>query len=302
MGLLKQAKRNIALGMTRLLLVLLRLFSTLPLPIISQAGNATGLLAYCLAAKRRRIARINLTLCMPALSKAAREKMVRQHFCFYGRSFFERFIIWHGSKARIERIVHIEGLEHLRESLGKPIIILAPHFLGLDAGGIRVSIEQRVVSMYAIQSNPVLNKATLDGRTRFNDCVLLSRQDGLLQAVRLIKNGLPLYFLPDMDLGPRDAVFADFFGVSAATVTSVSRLAKLTGAMIIPCVTHMHSKGYTVRFYPRWTDYPVNDPQAAAKHMNHFIEQRVLEMPAQYLWTHKRFKTRPLGEASFYAK
>ena len=302
MGLLKQTKRSIGLGLTRTLLEVLRLFSKLPLPIISQAGNATGLLAYCLAAKRRRIARINLRLCMPTLSKAAREQMVRQHFCFYGRSFFERFIIWHGSQERIERIVHIEGLEHLREALGKPIIILAPHFLGLDAGGIRVSIEQRVVSMYAVQSNPVLNKATLDGRTRFNDCVLLSRQDGLLQAVRLIKNGLPLYFLPDMDLGPRDAVFADFFGVPAATVTSVSRLAKLTGAMIIPCVTHMHSHGYTVRFYPRWIDYPVNDLQAAARHMNQFIEQRVLEMPAQYLWTHKRFKTRPPGEASFYTK
>lgn len=302
MGLLKHAKRSVGLSLTRAVLVALRLLSKLPLPVISQAGNATGLLAYCLATKRRRIARINLTLCMPSLSKAAREKIVRHHFCFYGRSFFERFIIWHGSQDRIERLVRIEGLEHLQDVQGKPVIVLAPHFLGLDAGGIRISIEQRFVSMYTVQSNPVLNKATLDGRTRFNECVLLSRQDGLLQAVRLIKNGIPLYFLPDMDLGPRDAVFADFFGVSAATVTSVSRLAKLTGAMIIPCVTQMHRHGYTVRFYPRWTDYPVNDPQAAARYMNQFIEQRVREMPAQYLWTHKRFKTRPPGEASVYTK
>ena len=302
MGLFKQAKRGIGLGLTRALLRALGLFSRLPLAVITQAGNAVGLLAYYLAARRRRIARTNLTLCMPHLSKAAREKIVRQHFCFYGRSFFERFIIWDASKERIEKLVHIEGLEHLQQSLGKPIIILAPHFLGLDAGGVRVSIEQQVVSMYANQSNPVLNEATLAGRTRFNDCVLLSRQDGLLPAVRLIKGGMPLYFLPDMDLGPRDAVFADFFGVPAATVTSVSRLAKLTGALVIPCVTHMHGKGYTVRFYPPWADYPVGDAQAAARYMNQFIEQRVQEMPAQYLWTHKRFKTRPPGEASFYTK
>ena len=302
MGLFTQSKRTVGLGLTRALLSALRLFSRLPLVIITQAGNATGLLAYGLAARRRRIAQTNLTLCMPALSKSAREQIVRQHFCFYGRSFFERFIIWDASQERIKNLVHIEGLEHLQQQLGKPIIILAPHFLGLDAGGVRVSIEQQVVSMYANQSNPVLNEATLAGRTRFNDCVLLSRQDGLLPAVRLIKAGMPLYFLPDMDLGPRDAVFADFFGVPAATVTSVSRLAKLTGALVIPCVTHMHNKGYTVRFYPPWADYPVGDAQAAARYMNQFIEQRVQEMPAQYLWTHKRFKTRPPGEAPFYAK
>jgi KDO2-lipid IV(A) lauroyltransferase len=141
----------------------------------------------------------------------------------------------------------------------------------------------------------------LAARKRFSDGVVLSRQQGVRSAVKLIRKGLPCYYLPDLDLGPRDAIFVPFFGVQAATVTGTARLAAMTGAVVLPFVIHMTADGYVGRFYPPWQDFPGDDIEAATRRMNAFIEDRVREAPAQYLWSHKRFKTRPPGEASFYA-
>jgi len=181
------------------------------------------------------------------------------------------------------------------------MIILAPHFVGLDAGGTRLSMESGFVTMYQRQKNPVLDAVMLAARQRFSDGVVLSRQQGVRSAVRLIRQGLPFYYLPDLDLGARDAVFVPFFGVSAATVTATARLAAMTGAVVLPFVVRMTPDGYVGRFYPPWQDFPGDDIEAATRRMNAFIEDRVREAPAQYLWSHKRFKTRPPGEPSFYA-
>jgi Kdo2-lipid IVA lauroyltransferase/acyltransferase len=287
-------------GLMRILLGAFGLLSKAPYRFVRAIGQSLGYIAYALAVRRRRIARTNLSLCLPQLSSTAREQIVRQHFAFYGRAFAERFIFWNAPANRVSALVRLVGIEHFEALRGKPVIVLAPHFLGLDAGGIRFQLETQFVSMYAKQSNPILDEFTVKGRNRFNNPVLLSKQDGLLPAVKLMRSGMPLYFLPDMDFGPRDAVFAPFFNIPAATVTSVARLAKLTGATIVPCVTRFEDHGYVCEFYPPWLDYPSNDPVAATTYMNQFIEQRVMESPAQYLWTHKRFKTRPNGEPSVY--
>jgi KDO2-lipid IV(A) lauroyltransferase len=181
------------------------------------------------------------------------------------------------------------------------VIVLAPHFVGIDAGGIRLLLDHpRLASMYARQKSEVLDEAMTRGRVRFQGTMLL-RNDGLRPAVRWLRDGGAFYFLPDMDLGSRDAVFVPFFGVSAATVTSVARLAKLTGAAVVPLVTRLTDQGYEARFHEAWEGYPGDDLEAATRAMNAFIEARVLEMPEQYLWTHRRFKTRPPGESSPYA-
>jgi KDO2-lipid IV(A) lauroyltransferase len=130
----------------------------------------------------------------------------------------------------------------------------------------------------------------------------VSRQDGLRAVIRVIKSGKALYFLPDMDFGMRDAIFSPFFGVPTATITALPRLAKLTGAKVIPVVTRQVGDGYVVRFYPPWENYPSGDLEADVRRMNAFIEDRVREMPDQYFWAHKRFKTRPPGEPNPYRK
>ncbi|MGE0316043.1 MAG: lipid A biosynthesis acyltransferase [Lautropia sp.] len=284
------------------MLTLLRLVSFAPYAVLRRIGDAGGMLLYWLVVPRRRIARTNLRLCFPELSEAERVALMKAHFRYFTRSFFDRFVLWYQPESRIRDLVRVEGVAHLEAVAGRPVILLAPHFVGLDAGGTRMSIERRMFSMFANQKNQVLNQAMREGRSRFNDAMLLSRLDGLRTAIRLLRQQVPFYFLPDMDLGARDAVFVPFFGVPAATVTSVARLAQMTGAVVVPCVTEMTDDGYVCHFHPAWEDYPGADLAQATARMNRFIEDRVREMPAQYLWTHKRFKTRPPGEPDLYAR
>jgi Kdo2-lipid IVA lauroyltransferase/acyltransferase len=286
----------------RIALVLLRALARLPYPVVRRAGLWVGSIAWLVAAPRRQITRINLRLCYPNLTESQREAIGRAHFQYFVRSFFERFIFWFGTEARIRSLVSLDGLDLFERWRGKPVILLAPHFVGIDAGGIRFQLESSFASMYAQQKSRVLTEVMTSGRSRFNGAQMFLRNDGLRPAIRALRDGVPFYFLPDMDLGPRDAVFVDFFGVPAATVTSVARLARLSGAVVIPLVTTMTDTGYVAKFYPAWEDYPGDDLQAATRRMNHFIEERVAEMPAQYLWSHKRFKTRPPGVPDVYGR
>ena len=293
--------------MTAFWLRVLRSFGVLPVPVTRAIGAALGMLLYAVAAQRRRVARVNLRACFPRMPERERRKLARAHFRAFAQALLDRGLVWWADRARIER--HIRWVDlHLFEEAAKagPVIVLAPHFVGLDAGGIRFSMLMHAISMYSHQKNRVLDATILKARSRFNQPILLSRQDGMRPAVRAMRRGLSFYYLPDMDFGARDAAFVPFFGVTAATLTAPARLARITHARVVPCVTRMTPDGYEARFYPAWDAFPDADDDApatlarAARRMNAFIEERVREMPAQYLWTHKRFKTRPPGEAKFY--
>ncbi|MCO5100907.1 MAG: lipid A biosynthesis acyltransferase [Burkholderiaceae bacterium] len=288
-------------ALTHLALALLRSLSKLPYPALRRLGHAGGSIAWRFARDRRRVALRNLQLCFPQWSDRQREDVARAHFRFFVRSFLDRFILWYAPVARVRALCRLQGAEHYEKHRGRPVILLAPHFVGLDAGGARMFFETPIVSMYARQKNRVFDAAMTRGRTRLPGASMVLRTDGLRVAVRALRAGIPFYFLPDMDLGARDALFVPFFGVPAATVTSVARLAQLTGAVVVPCVTRMTDDGYVVQLHPAWESFPGKDLYAATRRMNEFIEQRVLEMPAQYLWSHRRFKTRPPGEPSLYA-
>lgn len=289
-------------SLIRIALLLMRAVARLPYPVVRRLGEAAGSLAWVLAVPRRRVTRTNLRMCFPQWSEARRRAVARGHFRYFMRSFFERFIFWYGTPEKIRRLCRLEGLEHFENHLGRPVILLGPHLVGLDAGGIRFSLDFPCASMYAAQKSRALNEAMTRGRTRFDSGRMLLRTEGLRPAVKVLREAVPFYFLPDMDLGPRDAVFVPFFGVSAATVTSVARLARITGAAVVPLVTRMTDDGYVARFYPAWEGFPGDDLVGATRRMNAFIEARVLEMPEQYLWSHKRFKTRPPGEPSPYRR
>ena len=208
-------------------------------------------------------------------------------------------MLWWGSSERIKRMVRVEGLEHL-DAAGPRVIVLAPHFAGLDAAGIRVSIDRDMSSLYSHQKDPALDRLLLRGRTRFRKNIV-SRQQGLRKVLRWIQSGIPFYYLPDLDFGRKGTIFVPFFGVPAATAIGLPAIARSTGAAVVPCVARMlPGGGYVAQFYPAWRDYPSGDDAADARRMMAFIEERVLEMPEQYHWLHKRFKTRPEGEARFY--
>jgi KDO2-lipid IV(A) lauroyltransferase len=269
----------------------------LPLRLLAGLGSVLGIVLYAVGAERRRIALINLELCFPRMSPRARRRIARAHFMALTRSFLERGILWWSSERAVRRLVRLEGAEHWRAAAGRPIIVLAPHFVGCEMGGIRIHLDHPMATMYAKQRSAAVDAILLHGRTRFNEARVYSRQDGIRPVVKALRSGLPLFYLPDMDLGARDAVFVPFFGVQAATVTALSRLAAISRAVVIPCITRQlpGAKGYVARLYPPWEGFPGADPAADARRMNAFIEQRVLEMPEQYYWVHKRFKTRPPG-------
>ena len=277
----------------------------LPDRALAALGNGLGTLLYWLIPERRRVARINLEKCFPQKDPAERERLVRAAFRAFGRCFLDRALLWWAPRERIERLVQVEGIEHLRAAMAGPgarVLVLVPHFVGLDAGGTRLSIEFNGVSMYANQKDARFNELLLRGRSRFGDQRLVSRQQGIRATVAAMREGRPFYYLPDQDYGPRDALFVPFFGVPAATVPGLSRLARLTGARVLPCVTRLRADGpgYVVRIEAPWDNFPTQDPLADTRRMNEYIERKVLEMPEQYNWMHKRFKTRPAGEARFY--
>lgn len=290
--------------LSHFVLLLLWLLHFLPLPVLAICGKSLGFMFYFVGMRRRKIVLVNLTLCFPNLAEKERTSLARAHFKMLGRSFLERSKLWWASEDELRRLIHVSGENHIKEALnaGKAVILLAPHFVGLDAGGIGIALRFDAMSMYSTQKNAVFDALILRGRKRFNAQLLLSRQDGILKTIKAMKKGLPFYYLPDMDLGREDALFAPFFGVKAATITGLPRLAKVANAVIITCVTRIleNGKGYEVTLEKAWENFPTEDVFKDTCRMNDFIEHAVKTMPEQYYWVHRRFKTRPQGEEKFY--
>jgi KDO2-lipid IV(A) lauroyltransferase len=288
--------------LTRLALGLIWLVHALSFRNIARVGRAVGWLGYHLAVPRRKVVLTNLRLCFPGLSEAERIALARRHFSALGRAFLDRSILWYAPEARVKQFVRLEDSELYEAAKGAPLVLLAPHFVGMDMGGVRIVIDGRLATMYGKQKNPALDEAIRRGRIRFGEPTVISRQDGIRPVIRALRDGIPFYYLPDMDLGPRESIFAPFFGVRTATVPALSRLAQVSRAKVMPVITRQlpDGEGYAAKFYPAWDDFPTGDVDADTRRMNQFIEARVREMPEQYYWVHKRFKTRPPGEARFY--
>lgn len=284
-----------------------QLLAILPLWLVAAISGPLSTLGWWLAKSRRRVALTNLRLCFPQLTEGEREVIARRHFRAYMQAALEHGFLWNASGARIRDYVSLHDEREWRRFREgddqKPVIWLCPHFIGLDAAAIRISVDTSGCSIYSEQSNPDLDQMMLAGRTRFGQSKIIARTEGVKPIIRAMKSGLPFYYLPDMDFGARDSVFVPFFGVKAATITGVSRLAKLTGAAVVPVIATQRPKGagYDVRFYPAWDNFPSGDDEADARRVNAFIEDRVRENIPQYLWTHKRFKTRPPNEPGVYS-
>lgn len=279
----------------------------LPLPVLARVGEGLGTLARHLLRRRRQIAATNLRLCFPELDEDARARLLAAHFRVLGRSFLERGLAWWASPARLRRIVHIEGREHLDALFAAktPVILLAPHFVGLDLCGTRMALEWDWLSIYAHQKNPVFDRLLYHGRTRFGDTHIFSREEGVRPVLRMLRQGTHgLYYLPDLDHGMKDAVFAPFFGTPAATLTTLSRLARVAHARVLTCTTQIlpGGQGYRVHISAPWENFPGDDDTADAARMNAAIEAGIRPHPEQYYWVHRRFKTRPPGEADVYAR
>ena len=290
--------------MSRLVVGLIWLLHWLPLGALARVGSGFGWLLYWVVLPRRKIALTNLRLCFPELSEAERRALARRNFALIGRSMLERGLAWWAGPERLRATVRIDGLEHLQRlrAEGRPVLLLAPHFLGLDMAGTRLTLEGDFVSVYSPQKDKVFDHWLHHGRSRFNDQLLLSRHDGVRATVKAMKSGRPFYYLPDLDYGRKESIFVPFFGVPAATITGLPRLARLAGAAVVPSIARVlpGGKGYVLELGEPWADYPSDDVEADTLRMNRWLEGVVRTMPEQYYWVHRRFKTRPKGEPRFY--
>ena len=289
---------------TRALLFFLWVFHWLPLGVQAACGNALGRIGWRLVPARRRIALRNLELCFPKLTRERREVIAREHFRWLGRSLLERGLLWYASPARLRRLIRVEGDVTLAERSDKPVMWLAPHFVALDVAGASILLFQsrKGISIYQRQSNAVLDRALRRGRLRLGNAEIFSRDEAGKALFRAIRRGAGFFNRPDMDFGTRDAAFVPFFGVRAATLLAPSRLAKALDMIVQPVVAEIlpGGAGYLVRYEEPWTDFPSDDPVADSARMNRWIESEIRRSPTQYLWVHRRFKTRPPGESSLY--
>ncbi len=298
-----RAKTRSRRGRAWLSLALLRLFALLPLGISRIGGAVLGELMYRTNAKRRRIARVNFDLCFPELSARAKTRLLRRHFRLLGQSYLDvAFLAW-ASERRFRRKTRVVGLDHLNAALerGRRVILLAPHCLGMNVGGIVVSRHVPVFSMIKRQRGVLVNWLLDRARSRY-DAPLIARERGLRPVLRRLKEGMIFYYLPDEDFGPRRSVFAPFFGVPTATLPTLGRLAELADADVIPCFTRLLSRGrgYEIVLHPALSDFPTGDRVRDAARMNEAFERGIRSMPEQYMWTFKLFKTRPEGMPSPY--
>ncbi len=288
----------------RALLALMWLLHWLPLPVLGRIGKGVGSVLFLAMGSRRRIALRNLELCMPELDEAARRRITLEHFQGYARSVLERAILWWAPQARLRRLIKVEPAVPTALAAEKPTIFLCPHFVCLEVAGVAITMEGPACSIYSRQRNEVFDEALRKGRLRFtpDERNLMARDAGIKPIIRAMRGGRPFLMLPDMDFGARESIFVPFFGVPAATLTAPARLAMATGGQVIPVITRFLPgyQGWRVIFYPPWDDYPGEDIEAATRRMNAFIEDRVREAPAEYFWSHKRFKTRPEGVPSVY--
>lgn len=284
-------------------LVCMRLLAPLPLPAIALVGGTLGELLYRFMSGRRHITLTNLRACFPELTPRQRRRIARAHFRAMAQATLTVPIVWWGSPARLDRLVRRRGEEHLKTALAaqRTVILLAAHFVAIEMGGVSLSQDYPLIDMYKRLKNRLFDHLLRRRRTRFNGR-LVERSEGIKPVLRAIKDGGIFLYLTDQDQGREGAVFAPFFGIPASTVTGLSRVAALTDAVVIPCFMRAlpWGRGYEVIFQPPLENFPTNDAVADTTRMNKIIENAVREMPEQYFWSHRRFKTRPEGEAPFY--
>lgn len=279
----------------------MQVLAVFPLPLARALGVALGWALYGLVGARRRVVRANLQLCFPSLGEAERRQLTRQTFVYFAQAWLDRAWLWHAPQVWVRQRVRLTGAVH--ELAGnEPTVIFLPHFVGLDAAWAATALHSPRLSttIYTDQSNQLVDRWILRGRQRFGHLRLFGRADGVKPIVTALREGQPLYLLPDMDFGPDDSVFVPFYGLPTATVPSLSRFARLGRAKVVPLVPRLTPWGYEVEVLPAWTNFPSEDPVADTAFMNAQLQAYIDTMPAQYYWVHKRFKTRPEGEPSLY--
>jgi len=293
-----------ARGGAHAVVALMWLLHWLPLPVLAALGRGLGSLLWHAARSRRHVAMVNIRLCFPEWSEGQCLALGREHFQWLSRSILERSLTWFASDARLRRMVRVEGDVRWAERTGGRVMWLLPHFVGLDftGPGLMLNQSRAGVDVYQRQSNPVFDAGFLKARSRYGRSTLVDRSAGIRPVLRAIEAGAGFVNAPDMDFGLKDSAFVPFFGVPACTLLSPARMARTLKMHVQPIITLMlpGGQGYVTRFCEPPPGFDDPDPVQATAALNRWLEAMIREHPAQYFWVHRRFKTRPEGEAGVY--
>lgn len=280
---------------------LMQSLARLPLPWLRALGWLLGQVLYLLVWPRRRVALRNLQLCYPEASAAQRSAWARETFVYFCQAWLDRSWLWSAPQAVVAQRVQLQGALHELDG-ATPTILFAPHFYGMDAGGLALPLHtaRPFTSIFSTHPNPAIDAWFMAGRQRFGEVRMLNRADGVKPIIANLRQGGLLYLLPDMDFGAKESIFVPYFGQQAATVPSLSRFARLGRAKVLGMYTRMTPTGYVAEITPAWENFPTEDVVADTTRMNRELQAAIATMPGQYYWVHKRFKTRPEGQPSVY--
>jgi len=287
---------------TWLLIGFLRVLSLLPYRVLMVVGQGFGWLSYYLAKKRRRIAEVNVDLCFPELTVTERHLLVKKTVQENVLGFFESIYAWWGDASQLKSRVDISGLEHLEalKKQNKGAMLVGAHYSNLDLGGFLVSLFADVDVTYRSHNNPLFNQIIIRGRAPNFGRVLERSQ--LRDMIRRLRAGNVLWYAADQDYGRKHSVFAPFFGIEAATVNGTAKLAKMCRVPVLILGHQRQPNGrYLIDITPVLEGFPSGNDRDDAMRINAELEKQIRRYPEQYLWVHRRFKTRPeKTEPSFY--
>jgi KDO2-lipid IV(A) lauroyltransferase len=281
----------------------LKLLALLPYGLTARFGDGLGWLLYQIPSRRKRIVHINLALCFPEWSAEQLEDIAQKHFRHAIRSYVERSVQWFGSAKKLEKLVQVDSEIDLSDPDMPPTLLLGAHFVGIEAGSVFINhaLGRQCGALYQPMSNETLDLVARTQRGRFGSD-MASRADSARIVLRWLRDRKPVMLGADMDYGLRNSAFVPFFGIPTCTLTAVGRLAKTGHAQVVPFIGEVlpNYKGYRLKVFRPWQNYPTGDDVADARRMNLFLEEQIRHIPEQYYWVHKRFKTRPEGQPSFY--
>jgi KDO2-lipid IV(A) lauroyltransferase len=282
---------------------MLRLLAPLPLPLLQGIGRTLGQLVRRLPVGFVRIARRNLALCLPELNLEQREQLLSEHFASIGIALFETALAWWASDQRIQQLTQVEGLEHLHaaQASGKGVILLSAHFTTLEIGARALAARMPLNVMYRPTSNEVMERFL--SRNRALRTRRAIRRDDVRTLVTALKANEPVWYAPDQSYRNKGAQMVPLFGIACATNTATSRLAKMTGSVVLPYFPERLANGrYRMVILPPMADFPSDDAVADATRFHQLIEAQVRKAPAQYLWIHRRFKGLSADYPDYYSR
>jgi KDO2-lipid IV(A) lauroyltransferase len=283
---------------------LLKILSLLPYKLLVSIGYGLGFIAARLPGDRNRVVKTNLQLCFPDLNENEINDLSKKHWRLLGRSLVEKSIIWLGSENQLSRMIEVRSAVDLTSR--KPRILVNMHFTGIEGSIILSALAKRMnwprtSGFFQRMKNPFFNQKIIAWRNRFGGNSI-DRQGNAKTIIREIRNGDFIIIAPDIDLGLKDSEFVPFFGIQTNTITTVSRLAAITGADVCMMVTSLKEdeSGYLCEISKPLENFPGVDPKTDTARLNQYFEKEIRLRPAEYYWVHKRFKNRPHDEANPY--